>query len=751
MDSGLSDDQLVKVFNILEVTPDSKAIYEKWMETIAPQLIHPTIKSYTGVNLYNPHQRDNVLFRLLRFNMHVIDFWLSKVVFPKEMQIFKDKLTCTAWDLCSDRFEHLVTGFSGTNDTKNTLPLPIAQNDLPELENTNENMRQVLLREENRSYKRLPANFDEMEILEQLKKDEIPVLLDAGALIKLDNNAQVAKEWLKLVPKKLFDAAVYFDPLDNLQTIEQNGVVVAYDSSVYRDNLSRCLVYLDDVHTRGTDLKFPLDWKACVTLSGDITRDKTVQSCMRMRQLGKTHSISFLASFEADMRIRKLCKLSAEDKVTNENVIEFICENSRRFERENMSHWATAGLNYTKKLIGHELFEKLPNKNSTNDLYDWCIENEYHRLAEMYGEKKEALLQDIIESKMDKLATDSQMTDETRRFVNEVKSKMIQKLEDQAPDLKKFTHSLDEEQEKELEKEQAEAREVPRPGKSQAAVPSFDNDLVELVSRGIRDDLIESMKTDGALMTIANSLSHTKLYQSIKNDLNAWADHLLVTRDFQTVIVSASDDQFLRPIWWIAKINNAKDGDESFIFLLSSYECNRLKTAFQKSTKATLMMYRPRLSKLHSNLLEISALHITGMTEIDCKLDIDDEIQIGIYSGMMYFHREAELKAYCQFLGLILRPRTEEQERAFKEKIIEPKGFVPLENRQYSEAISECVGQCRFQNNPMKFIIELIEANHQSLPKVSHVASILLRGIKPDLGEKGMRNSEFFFMGFNFY
>lgn len=51
-----------------------------------------------------------------------------------------------------------MTGFSGTNDTKNILRLPIAQNDIPKLKQTNENVRKILERRENQNYKKPWAN-----------------------------------------------------------------------------------------------------------------------------------------------------------------------------------------------------------------------------------------------------------------------------------------------------------------------------------------------------------------------------------------------------------------------------------------------------------------------------------------------------------------------------------------------------------------------------------------------------------------
>lgn len=720
-----------KVFNILENMQNAVAIYEKWIESISSKLIDSSFQSYTGVNLDDTNQRDNLLFPLLRHNMHVIDFWLSNVVFPHEMKIFDKKLVCTAWDLCSDHYEHLVTGFSGTNDTKNILPLPIAQNDLKELENTNENMREVLLLPENQSYVGLPANISGKQILERLTDQNIPVLLDCAALMLELNNQQVAVEWLKLASDEKFDAAVYFDTRDVLQTIDRNGTVTAFDCSVYRENLTRCLVYLDDVHTRGTDLKFPLNWRAGVTLCGDIQRDKTVQSCMRMRQLGKNHCVSFWASHEADIRIRDVCHLSASDRITNEHVIEFISSNSKRFERTNMVHWTAAALNYSKKLAAHKLFENSVDGNAMNSLYGMCVDNEFVELTEMYGEKEEALLTQIAESQFVKLASNETITDAIKPFFEEIQSNVSVKLNEQAADLKQFTHALDEEQEKELEQELEEQREVERPPHADAANPQFDERLKQLALHGVQNALIDRMKSEGALLSITNSLTHTHLYHFAKQDPNAWANHVLVTKDFRTVIRSTEPtcDDFLRPVWWIAQLKN--ENAENVLVLLSSYECDRLLTIFRQSVKSTLFMYRPRLSKFHDNLLHKRELQVTGAMERD-GIDIEDEVEIGIFSGMMYFNSAAEQNAYSSFLGLIPRPRTAELDSAFEELIIQPRGFVPLKNRQHSDAIRRCVGQCKFEHNPVDLAIKLIEAHHQSLAKFSHAACILIRGIKPN-------------------
>ena len=61
------------------------------------------------------------------------------------------------------------------------------------------------------------------------------------------------------------------------------------------------LVYLDEIHTRGTDLVLPDGTLAVVTLGARVTKDKFVQGCMRMRKLGKEHSLTFWASGEVNL------------------------------------------------------------------------------------------------------------------------------------------------------------------------------------------------------------------------------------------------------------------------------------------------------------------------------------------------------------------------------------------------------------------------------------------------------------------
>lgn len=461
---------------------------------------------------------------------------------------------------------------------------------------------------------------------------------------------------------------------------------------------------------------------------------------MRMRQLETSQSISFWASYEADIGIRKVCGLSPQAAVQNEHVIKFIEDNSRRFEIANMVHWATCALNYTKKLIAHKQYEDKDDiDDSMQNLYEKCVDDDFAKLTELYGEKEEAKLVKIAYKKFDKIA---ECADEKniRKFVRNMQEDVDEKLKNFAPNVKRFTHALDEEQEKELEQEIEEQSQVERPPEAIPAKPKCHELLQKLVIEGANDTLIETMKEENVFVSIAASLANTQLSEFCSRNADAWSKNLLVTKDFQTVIErpSKSCDEFLRPIRWIAQFRSSKA--DNVLILLSSFEVNQLLPAFRESANSTLFMYHPRLSSGHSNLLHEEKLRVTG-SSTPSAIDIKDEVQIAVYSGQMYFKDVAEHDAYCSFLGLIPTPRTTEQQEAYNEKIIKESGFVPAKKRK-CEAVSNCVANCNFNESPTNFVIELIKTHHQLLLKNSHASSILVRGKRVNFKEDHAMEAE---------
>ncbi|XP_031623226.1 uncharacterized protein LOC116340729 [Contarinia nasturtii] len=736
--SGLTNEQMFEVFQILDNQQDAKDIYNSWIESVDKRLRHASIGCYSAINLSDPHQRDKQLFPLFRFNMYVIDFWLCNMVFPREAKTFEKKLMCSAWDLVNECLKHPVSGFSGTNDTQRILPLPIIQNDLPELITTNDNVRDVLLQQK---YKALPANISGKRILRELKTQNIPVLLDAGALMLELNNQEVATEWLKMVAEDEYDVAVYFDTNDVMQTIDRNGIITEFDNSVFRDReLNRCIVYLDDVHTRGTDLKFPIVWRACVTLSGDITRDKTVQACMRMRLLGRGHTISFWASHEADVRLKEICA-TGRCHPTISNVIQFLWHNSQKFEEDNITNWTLSAYNYAKKTAAHKHYESVVAEDDDDPrlirLYEQCVDNEYVTLNEMYGGKEMVLLSEIVAAKFAKLKQNLEKNYQDSQFVAQIGSKVQQKLSQQAAHLKRFTHCFDEEQEieKEIEHELDQHRQIQRPPPAKASKPRIVHEnLKKLIKNGSKscfDDLIEKK----LIMHLPKVLSDKHFYAAYEPvDNQAWLENVYATNDYKKIIRKPKEggDEFLRPVLWIAKIKRSAQKD--IILLLSSFEVEHLLSAFKGSNKACLFMYQPKMSQFQRTLINEDHLIVTDMAEKQT-ISIEEMAQIAFFSGAIYFNSEEEQNAYCNFMGLIPKPLNISQQIAFDMDQITPSGFVEPKHRKVP-AICDAVENCRFTKNPIQLAIGIIQARHQFMSKESHVASILERALKTEINEK---------------
>lgn len=151
---------------------------------------------------------------------------------------------------------------------------------------TNGKVLDNLLRPENDHYEGLEAHISANNIIKKLVIGNIKVLLDVGAIMLEMNNEQVADEWLTQCQE--IDAVVFFDDKDYL-VVKAKGASqpVQFETSSFRSRLDRCGIYLDEVHTRGTDLKIPLGTIAVVTLGKGVRKDTLAQGCMRMRKLGQ--------------------------------------------------------------------------------------------------------------------------------------------------------------------------------------------------------------------------------------------------------------------------------------------------------------------------------------------------------------------------------------------------------------------------------------------------------------------------------
>ena len=276
--NGLSENQLDSCFEVLKREGHQDVIYKQWVAKV--EGVPDELGKLNRVDPTDPDQRSQIL-HLFKDNQAVVDFYLSRVVFPQQAKEFPERIATTGWDIAEAK-AHITTGFSGTNDNRYLLPTSINQKDPQFRLSTNAKVLSYLLQPENKYYLLVPRDTDQSATKSfihhlVMQAPEIRILLDVGAQMLEYQNAELAKYWLKLKTEVL--AVVYFQD-DDLVVLSRDGVAEPFITSPFNQQLDKCLVYLDDVHTRGTDLKLPGNSWAAVTLGPKVTKDRLLQGSL---------------------------------------------------------------------------------------------------------------------------------------------------------------------------------------------------------------------------------------------------------------------------------------------------------------------------------------------------------------------------------------------------------------------------------------------------------------------------------------
>jgi hypothetical protein len=265
-------------FDLLLKLNNPEMEYNHWVELARDFPVE--LRQLNGVNMDDKKRVDEFLVPLFCRNKGVVDFYLSRVVFPRSTREYQSKLPTSAWDIVEHK-KNVTTGFSGTNDNRHLLPTSITQEDPEFVLGTNALVLQHLLRPENDHYECTDGDKGEREptttFLERLVKQnpDIRVLLDVGAQILELQNEEVARYWLSLRPD--VSAAIFFNDLDCITVLTTDGTIEPFISSPFNRQLDKCVIYIDDAHTRGSDFKLPQGMRAAVTLGPKVTKDRLVQ------------------------------------------------------------------------------------------------------------------------------------------------------------------------------------------------------------------------------------------------------------------------------------------------------------------------------------------------------------------------------------------------------------------------------------------------------------------------------------------
>ncbi|KAK4160024.1 hypothetical protein QBC43DRAFT_326010 [Cladorrhinum sp. PSN259] len=742
---GLSNEQLYTCFELLNASDQAEHEYGRWA-AMSPSL-PASFQHLSSINTEDKPQCENIVFPALRYTISVADFYLSKVVFPKEMKQFPFKLASSGWDLAKPK-KHPLAGFSGTNDSKGVLPLSVKALDLQP--HTNATVLSTLLGDENTVREigverglPLSALTEEM-LLDALKQSEPPmrVILDVGAQIIESTNFQMAEKLLVSVPASNAEAVIFFNDEDELSVLLRNGDVVPFLTSPFAKRTERCLVFLDQAHTRGTDLKLPDDYRAAVTLGPGVTKDTLVQACMRMRKLGQGQSVTFIVSPEMQKRIRKIRNARDEQELTVTDVIAWAISETWDEAVRSVPLWAAQGVRHIRQ---EAIWKKAENQGvfSSSNAREY-LEPEGMSLEERYRPRPTSTVGDTeIATLMASLDLEDQSSTDGTRQQNPQMSAIRKKL-------LAFTHAtrnttasstLQEEQERELAPEIEEERHVARPPPRTALHHTLHEDLLQFIDTGYTE--LDSP----AFIRPFSVMSTTTAASLFSPGLAVFPSDLLVTKDFSRTVdesgPSYHSDSYQRGVQWVL-VSSAQPEDEekrhgmARMVLVSQWEASQIKDIIEKnhqekSLRVTMHAYLPRPSLTFQTMEHLKTYTVPAAVSDSGSWEAHPDLvmQLNLFAGQLYLASYEEYKRLCRFLGLAYTANKDEDAE------VPSDGFVG--RRKYGE-------ECKFESSPVAFLSKLyndIRRDCMGGIEKTHMGKILAGGIltEEDFRAKLVRGS----------
>ncbi|KAJ6555850.1 hypothetical protein B0H19DRAFT_1376856 [Mycena capillaripes] len=551
---GLTDKQVDLSLELLLALDNPALEYESWIRNSSK--IPISLREVIGINMEDTDQRRNILTPLFRCNLAVVNFYLRQVAFPKEAKQFPYKLATSAWDL-AEKKKNFVTGFSGTNDGQYLLPTSIAQQDPLDQLSTAAKVLSYLLQPESREYCCTEGHSTEtfMQLLVK-QEPEICVLLDVGAQMLEMQNSELAKYWLSIAPA--LKAVVYFNDSDQLMVMARDGSIELLVSSSFADQLEDCAVYLDDVHTRGTDLKLPLKTRAAITLGPGVTKDRLVQGSMRMRQLGQGQSVMFFAPPEVDRNIRFHCKLDNDSHISSQDIIQWVMLETISSIDQFVPYWAKQGVGYKKRHAAWSQYVQEGSSSSFEDLRSTWVEKEARTLHEMYDFGHSSTQRHRV----------FDIPDMVNRLCEMGFSQVVEACND-------------EEQEREVAHEVERERQVERPPPATPSSHNLHPDVRQLVRTGV-------VKRNSPAF-VSPFLTFTAL-----NKNGAWSSRMLATRDFTSTVQAVGHPKdYVRPVTWV--LSTSSGGGH--LIIVSPWEANELLPGIKDSLHVHLHQYAPRTTE----------------------------------------------------------------------------------------------------------------------------------------------------------
>ncbi|KAF2009126.1 hypothetical protein BU24DRAFT_321403, partial [Aaosphaeria arxii CBS 175.79] len=656
--AGLTDDELECTFEHLADSDQGEMEYQSWIRSIDRECSLPS--SLEGVNIQDRAYCACTIFRHLRHHKGAVDYYLSNILFPAEMKEFPQKLSSSGWDLAGARGRPL-TGFSGTKDSKSLLPYSINYRDLPDQQHTNASVLNYIFREENDilliadhdAVKASPSTSTAEILLRTVAQSEprIHVILDVGAQVLEYSNVEVARIWLDMLSQDDGNAkaVITFNDEDEMIVVERGREPELFKTTPYYEDTASCLVFLDEAHTRGTDLRLPDAYRAAVMLGPGLTKDKLVQACMRMRKLGSGQSVSFFVTDEVRQSInRAVSQPPSNVAITKVDLLRWtILETWLETER-CIPLFAANGIRHLRQEDAWREAQSGPERDRKIDMQpeiaEKCMEDEALSLETRYSPspRGKAVRKHIF--------GEDENIPATHYPEHRMMLKFIMRKCDDFGVTQIDSASFQDEQERELSPEVEGQREVePRPQMSPLTHFVHQN-VRKFVCEGVIDDL------DGFIPAFS-AFQNTSLAHLVKLD-EFPSDMILVTEDFARTVepgIGYVSDQYHRPVQWIVtksvKETSGRTAMIERLVVFSAWEVNELLYLVEEHRAVTIHVYAPR-PNLSCDSLEDLALYTNPPLPKGWKAPKELVRLLNIFAGQLFFRSHDEYLKSCKFLGL---------------------------------------------------------------------------------------------------
>ncbi|PVF94403.1 hypothetical protein CPB86DRAFT_876435 [Serendipita vermifera] len=683
--------------------------YSEWLRPCR-QYVPEQLHFLSAVNMQDEKMLEELLFPYLKYNKLFIDSYLNWFVFPRQAKEFPSKLSSSGWDLAAKK-PNLSTGFSGTNDGRFLLPTTIVQVDRPAQLHTNAKVLSCLLQKENKRVQQYSYNNDSSTLLAEVLNitPKPTVILDVGAQVLDRSNREFSHMWLDNCKDDPNIKAVVFFEQDELVVMTSDGLVQSLRDSPYSERLDQCIVYLDDAHTRGTDLRLP-DAIAVVTLGPRITKDKLVQGSMRMRKLGQGQSVIFLASNEVAALIAGATGCDP-GRITSKEVLLWTIKETWRQLQADIPAYAVQGHSYARREAAWKSLED--GGISHQKLAEQLCEQESRTLEELYGPD---------------VGHDHSWMREyhSPKASNEVSRAIYQRCNEFFVFSMSYSR-MDEEKEVELVHEKEVERVVERPQPVTAAEHYLHLPVKKFVDSGVLPS------NSGRFHKIGSAFLHTSI--PIPRGLQDAFSNLFVTEDFSRTVETPSYlsfsslegtmDDFIRPVEWLVVPNTSHP---SFAVAFSPFEVNELFNEIKSSGKVRLHIFAAHTTLSMRPFDTFDSFTLPSQT-IKPTFPTRLVHQINTFSGSIFIRDYRTYQDICKFLKLHfdrIEMETMSDDTLTIEGVTDSTFFVFDPSTQNRLGI----GESGFKESPVPFLRKLLTARrHGQGLGPSHMGK-LLYGVK---------------------